>query len=129
MFSHLMSTGQLPIPTSEQQHARSLAFYVEDHWDAFPDMFQQEDNPELAIMKHADKAMIRTHFCEKNPAHLKACGLGSEDWDVAHILSFDELAQNCGVRRTDPVLKLCYHHPANMVLAPKLICLAYNEEF
>ena len=50
-------------------------------------------------------------------------------WDVAYILSFEELAWDLGVRRTDPVLKLCYQRPANIMLAPKLVCLAYNEEF
>lgn len=129
-FSHLMSTGQLPVPTSEQQRARSLACYIEDHWHVHKDMFHQGvDDPELAIISHVDNTMIRAHF-RKNLAYLlETCGLSTEDWDVAYILNFEELARDLGVQRTDPVLKLCYQRPANMMLAPKLVCLAYNEEF
>ena len=128
-FSYLMSTGQLPVPTSEQQRARSLARYIEEHWHVQKDMFHQGvADSELAIISHVDNTMIRAHF-EKNPTHLQACGLSIEDWDVAYILNFEELAQNLGVERTDPVLQLCYQRPANITLAPKLVCLAYNEEF
>ena len=72
--------------------------------------------------------MFRAHF-EKNPTHLQTCGLGVEDWDVAYILNFDDLARDLGVERTDPVLKLCHQRPANITLETKLVCLAYNEEF
>ena len=48
---------------------------------------------------------------------------------MAYILNYEDLARELGVERADPVLKLCYQRPANMVLAPKLVCLAYNEEF
>ena len=93
------------------------------------DMFYQGvDDPELAIISHVDNTMIRAHFW-KNLAHLETCGLGTEDWDVAYILNFEDLARDLGVARTDPVLKLCYQRPANIMLAPKLVCLAYNEEF
>ena len=128
-FSLLMSSGQLPVPTFEQQRARSLAHYIEEHWHVHKDMFHQGvADPERAIISHVDNSMIRAHF-EKAPTHLQACGLGVEDWDVAYILNFDDLARDLGVERTDPVLKLCHQRPANIMLAPKLVCLAYNEEF
>lgn len=128
-FSYLMSSGQLPVPTSEQQRARSLACYIVENWHMHKDMFHQGvDDPELAIISHVDNTMIRAHF-QNNPTHLQACGLGIEDWDVAYILNFEELAQNLGVERSDPVLQLCYQRPTNITLAPKLVCLAYNEKF
>ena len=65
--------------------------------------YQGVDDPELAIISHVDNTMIRAHF-RKNLAYLlETCGLSTEDWDVAYILNFEELARDLGVQRTDPV--------------------------
>ena len=122
-FEMMYQLGAIATPTKAQQEKRCLGRHLKKHWAASPDMFEQgAATLEEALMTPIDPEKVRAYFCE--PSRLKGTGLTADNFDVAYVMSREELvAKNV---MSEPHAESAVKFAANGMIAPKLFCLAYN---